>query len=42
MRVTAAAMAGVVRVEYEERIKETFLALAKFLGAVRPGRPIEK
>jgi hypothetical protein len=32
-------LAGVVRVEYDERIKETFLSLAKFLGALRPGRP---
>jgi hypothetical protein len=35
-------LAGVVRIEYEQRIKETFLGLAKFLGALRPGRPLEK
>jgi hypothetical protein len=31
-------LAGVVRVEYDERVKETFLAIARFLGALRPGR----
>lgn len=35
-------LAGVVRLEYEDRIKQTFLGLAKFLGALRPGRPREK